>query len=412
MATQKIKSIKAREILDSKGVPTIEVDLLCEKGKFKASVPSGVSTGTLEAVELRDGGKRYFGKGVLKAVNNINKIVKPKITDRDFKNQKELDDFLIKLDGTKNKSYLGANAILAVSIAAIRFFAALENLPLWKIISEIAGKKPSLPKPCNLLLEGGLHGRGDLKIQEFMIFNNAPYFREQLRINTEIYHELGKILVKKYGTGSNSVGLEGAFTPPINKTKDALDIIMAAIKQAGYEGKVKIILDVAASSFYQNEKYNFENRILTSEKLLEFYSSLFLKYPIFAVEDPFSEEDWKGFKEIKKRFGKKITIIGDDLLVTNPERIKMALKKDACNGLILKPNQIGTVSEALEAAKLAMKNNWKVFVKHRSGETCDTFIADLAVGLGNGFIMTGAPTRGERVAKYNRLLEIEEEINQ
>jgi enolase len=408
----KIKSIKAREILDSKGVPTIEVDLVTEKGKFKASVPSGVSTGKLEAVELRDGGKRYFGKGVLKAVNNINKIIKPKITERNFKDLKELDEFLIKSDGTENKSHLGANAILAVSIAAARAFAALKSLPLWKLISDISRKKPSLPRPCNLLLEGGLHGRRDLKIQEFMIFNNVPYFREQLQINTEIYHELSKILVQKYGAGSNSVGLEGAFTPPINKTKDALDLIMSAIKQAGYEGKVKIILDVAASSFYKDGKYNFEKGTLTSEKLLEFYSNLFLRYPIFAVEDPFSEEDWSGFKEIKKRFGKRITIIGDDLLVTNPERIKMALKKDACNGLILKPNQIGTVSEAIEAAKLAMKNDWKVFVKHRSGETCDTFIADLAVGLGNGFIMTGAPTRGERVAKYNRLLEIEEEINQ
>ncbi len=408
----RIKSIKAREILDSKGVPTVEVDLITEKGIFKAAVPSGVSTGKLEAVELRDGGKRYLGKGVLKAVNNVNKIIKPKITAKNFKCQKELDEFLIKLDGTKNKSRLGANAILAVSIVVSRAFAKIENLPLWKLISKISGQKPSLPKPCILLLEGGLHGRGDLKFQEFMVFNNAPYLREQLRINTEIYHQLGKILVQKYGQGSNSVGLEGAFTPPISKAKDALDLIMIATKKAGYEGKIKIILDVAGSSFYKNGKYDFENGKIGSEKLLEFYASLFSKYPIYAIEDPFSEEDWKGFQEIKKRFGKKVVIIGDDLLVTNTERIKIAAKKDACNGLILKPNQIGTVSEAIEAAKIAMRNIWKVFVKHRSGETCDTFIADLSVGLGNGFLMTGAPTRGERVAKYNRLLEIEEEINQ
>jgi enolase len=284
-------------------------------------------------------------------------------------------------------------------------------MPLWKWISKIAKTKPKLPIPCILPLEGGLHGRGDLDIQEFMMINFVNSFQKRLRIGTEIYHTLGEILNKRYGKSATNVGLEGAFTPPLKKTKEALDLVMEAIEKAGYKNKVKIILDIAASSFFRNGKYYFEKGIFSKERLLEFYSKLFSQYPIIVgIEDPFSEEDWDGFQKITEKFGKKITIIGDDLLVTNIQRIKKAVNQKACNGLILKPNQIGTVFEAIEAAKYAIKNGWKVFVKHRGGETCDDFISDLAVGLGTGWLMAGAPARGERVAKYNRLLKIEEEI--
>ena len=348
--------------------------------------------------------------GVKTAVNNVNRIIAPKLIGKNPTEQKEIDDFLIKLDGTKNKSKLGANAILATSITSLRAGAAAKNIPLWKWISQLSKKQPKLPTPCPLIMEGGLHGRGDLDVQEFMVVNFAASFKERLRINTEIFHVLGEILSKKYGKSAINVGLEGAFNPPLKKTKEALDLIMAAIEKAGYKNKVKIILDIAASSFYRNGKYHFESGILNKEKLLEFYSELFSEYPIIAIEDPFLEEDWEGFQMITEKFGNRITIIGDDLLVTNLERIKLAKNKKACNGLILKPNQIGTVSETIEAGKLAMKDGWEVFVKHRSGETCDDFISDLAVGLGNGWIMAGAPTKGERVVKYNRLLKIEEEL--
>jgi len=408
--TSKIKRIKAREILDSRGNPTVEVELETNLGVFLASVPSGVSKGKYEAVELRDREKRYHGMGVLKAVRNINEIIGPKLKGKDPTKQKEIDEFLIKLDGTKNKSRLGANAILAVSITVCRAGAATKNAPLWKYVSQLAGRRPILPTPCFLLMEGGLHGGGDLDVQEFMMVPTANFFKENLRIGTEIYHTLGEILNKKYGKAATNVGCEGGFTPPLKKTVEALNLIMEAIKKAGYKNKAKIILDVAASSFYQGGKYYFEEERLNSQELLNFYLTLFKKYPIFAIEDPFAEEDWEGFQEITKKFCKKIIIVGDDLLVTNLERIKKAINKKAANGLILKPNQIGTVSETIEAAKYAMKNGWRVIVSHRGGETSDSFIADLAVGLGCGWIKAGAPTRGERIAKYNRLLKIEEEL--
>ncbi|MBU0476934.1 phosphopyruvate hydratase [Patescibacteria group bacterium] len=403
-----IKSIKAREILNSRGNPTIEVDLTTELGVFRASVPSGASKGKYEAVELRDGDKRYQGMGVLKAVKNVNEIIGPKIKGKDPAKQKEIDELMITLDGTGNKSKLGANAILGVSLAVCRAGAAAKNLALWKWISKIASAKPVLPVPCVLLLEGGLHGKGDLDIQEFMVVIKANSFKERIRIGTEIYHILEEILSKKYGKTAANVGLEGAFTPPVKETKEALDLIMEAAQKAGYKNKIKIILDVAATSFFKEGKYYFEKRILSAKELLDFYLKLCQEYPITAIEDPFAEEDWEAFQEITKRFGSKITVIGDDLLATNIQRIKKAVDKKACNGLILKPNQIGTVSETIAAAKYALENRWQVFVKHRSGETDDDFIADLAVGLGAGWIMAGAPSRGERVIKYNRLLRIEE----
>jgi len=401
----KIQDIKAREILDSRGFPTIEVELKTDLGKFSASVPSGTSKGKYEAKEIRDGGKRYKGKGVLKAVKNVNQIIAPKITGKDVVRQGKIDNFLIKLDGTKNKSRLGANAILGVSIAVCRAGAKANNLPLWRWISKIARTKPALPTPCILYLEGGKHGGGSLDIQEFMGFFKAGSYKKKLRVGTKAYYNLKKIL-KKYGKGDLNVGLEGAFSPKVKKTKEALELLM----KIGKKNKIKIILDAAASSFFKKNKYFFENKNLNRKKILEFYSEVCEKYPIVAIEDPFSEEDWRGFREITRVLGKRITIIGDDLLATNLKRIKMAVKKKACNGLVLKPNQVGTVSEAITAGKYAMKKKWKVFVKHRSGETKDDFISDLAVGLGAGWIMAGAPSRGERVAKYNRLLKIEEEL--
>ncbi|MBZ9572977.1 phosphopyruvate hydratase [Patescibacteria group bacterium] len=406
----KIKKIKAREILDSKGEPTVEAEVETEQGIFRASVPSGVSRGKYEAVELRDGGKRFFGKGVLRAVKNVNEIIGPELKGKDATLQKEIDEFLIKLDGTENKSKLGANAILGVSMACCRAGAATNKLPLWKWISKIAERTPILSTPCILSMEGGLHGQSHLDVQEFMVVSGADSFREKLRVGTEIYHILGSILSKRYGKSTTNVGVEGGFTPPLKETEEALDLVMEAIKKAGYENKVKIILDIAASSFFRDGKYYFEKGILSGEKLLDFYAELLKKYPILAIEDPFAQDDWEGFQKITQDLGRRITIIGDDLLVTNLQRIREAIERRACNGLILKPNQIGTVSETIEAAKYAIQNGWKVFVKHRGGETSDDFIADLSVGLGTGWIMAGAPARGERVAKYNRLLRIEEEL--
>jgi len=407
----KIKSIKAREILDSRGDPTVEVDLITDCCVFQDSVPSGASKGKYEAVELRDGSKRYGGKGVLKAVSNINKIIAPKLIGKDPTRQKEIDDLMIKLDGTKNKSKLGANAILAVSMVVCRAGAAAKKIPLWQYIAQISGtKKTKLPTPLMLLLEGGLHAGNKLNIQEFMIAPSVGAYKEKLRIGVEVYHALESILKKKYGEGATNVGLEGGFAAQIKKTEEALNLMTEAIEKAGYKNKIKITLDVAASSFYKNGNYKFEGTVFSKEKLLNFYFEIIKKYPIISIEDPFSERDWEGFKEITKAVGNKIKIIGDDLLVTNIEKIKKAVAGNFCNGLLLKLNQIGTVSETIEAAKYAIQNEWRVVVSQRGGETCDTFYADLCVGLGTGWIKTGAPTRGERVAKYNRLLEIEEEI--
>jgi enolase len=406
-----IKSIKAREILDSRGWPTVEVDLETSNFLVKASVPSGTSKGKYEAVELRDGEKRYEGKGVSKAVKKINEIITPKLIGWDAKNQREIDKMLINLDGTSNKSNLGANSILAVSIACCRAAAREKSLPLYKYISQISDLVPAIPGPCFLLIEGGLHAGNDLSIQEFMINPEADSFKEKLEIGTEIYHTLSKILEQKYGKMATNVGLEGGFAAPLKKTKEVLSLISKAIKQAGYENRVRILIDVASSSFFDGANYQFEGKKFRKEKLLNFYKEILEKYPILGIEDPFSEDDLEGFRMITEKFGKKYLIVGDDLLVTNPERIKFARGKKACNAMILKPNQIGTVSEAIEAAKLAKSFGWKIIVSHRSGDTTDAFIADFGTGISADFIKTGAPTRGERVAKYNRLLEIEEEIN-
>lgn len=408
MACQ-IKSIKAREILDSRGYPTVEVDLKTEAGIFRAAVPSGTSKGSYEAKELRDGGTRYLGMGVTRAVSNINKVIAPKLKGEDPVEQEKIDRILIELDGSKNKSRLGANAALAVSLAVCRAGAASQNMPLWQWIGQLAGTKPSMPRPCLLYIEGGLHGRGDLDTQEFMGVVQVDSFPEQLRVGTEIYHNLRELIGQKFGKGNTNVGLEGGFTPPVQETKDALDLIVKAAQQTG-NNKIDIILDVAASSFFRDDKYYFEGEIFDQKGLLDFYTNLCGQYPIMALEDPFEQEDWDGFQEITEKLGEKIEIIGDDLLATNLYRIMQSEERGACRGLILKPNQVGTVTETLAAAKYARESNWQIFAKHRSGETFDTFISDLAVGLGTGWLMAGAPQRGERVAKYNRLLRIEEEL--
>ena len=412
MSNNKIKSIEAREILDSRGNPTIEVELTTDVGVFCSSVPSGASTGKYEATELRDGGERYHGKGVLKAVKNINEIISPKIEGRDVTLQKEIDDLMINLDGTENKSKLGANAIVGVSMAVCRAATASLNIPLLKYIEENIFRNQTsgnLPSPAFNIINGGVHAGNELDVQEFMIVPQIKPFSEALRAASEIYQELKNLLKDQYGKQSSNVGDEGGFAPPFQTAEQALDSIMKASKNLGYDKRLKIVLDVAASQFFDGGKYKMGDKVLGLDGLLGYYADLIDKYPILALEDPLDEEDWEGFQEITKRFGEKINIIGDDLLVTSSKRIEEAHDKKACNGLLLKVNQIGTISEAVEAAKLAQSYGWKVMVSHRSGETCDDFIADLAVGIGADFIKTGAPARGERVAKYNRLLKIEKE---
>ena len=379
-----IKKIKAREILNSRGKPTVEVELRTDKGVFISSVPSGVSRGKHEAVEIK----------ASKAVKNVNQIIAPKLIGKDPARQKEIDETIINLDGTENKSKLGANAILAVSIAVCRAGAKANNLPLWKYISQIAKIKPRLPKPSILFIEGGLHGKSGLDIQEFMVVPEKKSFSMSFQLGKKIYYNFKKILRKNFGERGVKIGYEGGFAPPISNNKEALDFIMEAVR--GY--KVRIGLDCAASQIKKG-KYK-----------IDFYQSLTERYPIIFLEDPFGEDDWNSFRKITKNLGKKIDILGDDLLTTNIERIKKAKNKRTCNGAIIKPNQIGTVTETIAAVKLAKSYGWKIVVSHRSGETCDDFISDFAVGVGADFIKAGGPTKKERLVKYNRLLKIEEEI--
>ena len=396
----KIKSIKAREILDSRGNPTVEVDLVTVDGLFRASVPSGSSTGKHESFELRDEKKkRYQGRGVQKAVQNINKVLAPKLKGMLVTRQDKVDESMIELDGTENKSRLGANAILGVSMAVCRAGAAAKKMSLWKWISKLADSKPGFPKPCFNIINGGKHAGNDLEFQEFMIVPQFNSFPKNLQAGVEIYHVLKELLRKEYGEAAVNLGDEGGFSPSLKFPVQALNLVLIAVKKAGYFRKVKIAIDIAASEIKPG-KYD-----------LGFYSDLIKQYPIISLEDPFSEEDYKGFSSITKKLGKKVIIIGDDFLATNPKRIARAQEEKACNGLLLKLNQIGSVTEALQSFNLAKAFGWKITVSHRSGETLDSFISDLAVGLGADFIKAGAPARGERIAKYNRLLRIEEEIH-
>lgn len=426
-----IVNIVPREILDSRGNPTVEVDLITEQGLFRAAVPSGASTGIYEALELRDGDKnRYMGKGVLKCIDNINKFIKPALIGKDFMNQLELDKIMVEeIDGTKNewgwcKTKLGANAILPVSMAIARAAANLLKMPLYQYIAKLAGRSTEkfvLPVPAFNVINGGKHAGNKLAMQEFMILpTKAPNFKESLRYGTEVYHNLKKVIQKKYGLSATNVGDEGGFAPNILNNEEGLILIMQAIKNAGLSGKVFLGMDNAASEFY-NEKEKFydldfktknNNKSLrmSSDTLKDMYVSWTKKYPIVSIEDPFDQDDWDGYNKLTTEVGETVQIVGDDLLVTNPTRIKAAIEKKACNALLLKLNQIGSLSEAIEACKLSQENGWGVMVSHRSGETEDTFIADLTVGLGTGQIKTGAPCRSERLAKYNQIMRIEEEL--
>lgn len=399
----KIKEIRAREIKDSRGNPTVEVELETEKGNFVASVSSGASTGKNEALELRD----EDGKSVSKAIKNINKIIAPELKGINPANQKELDELMIKLDGTENKSKLGANAILPVSIAICRAGAIAEKLSLYQYIAKLSGNniESKIPFGCFNFIEGGKHAVNDLNIQEFMVVPQKKSFTENLILANKIFSSLKEILEKNYGADLK-IGDEGGFAPQISKAEQALFLLKNAIGGAD----AKIIIDAAASQFFKNGKYVLEQKEFSRAELLDFYKDLSKRFEIIGIEDPFAEEDWEGFKEIKKELP-EIIIIGDDLTTTNIKKINVAKTKNACSGIIIKPNQIGTVSETIEAAKLAKSFGWKIIVSHRSGETMDDFIADLAVGVGADFIKSGSPIQPERMVKYNRLLDIENELS-
>mmetsp|Transcript_27135 Transcript_27135/g.46777 ORF Transcript_27135/g.46777 Transcript_27135/m.46777 type:complete len:439 (+) Transcript_27135:105-1421(+) len=420
-----IQSIFAREILDSRGNPTIEVDVKTELGLFRAAVPSGASTGIYEALELRDGDKsRYLGKGVLTAVKNVNEELGPKLVGLDPSKQFEIDRLMLELDGTESKKKYGANAILGISLAVCRAGAAQVGLPLYKYIAQLAGKptdKFILPVPAFNIINGGSHAGNKLAMQEFMILPvGASSFKEAMRMGAEVYHNLKSVIKNKYGQDATNVGDEGGFAPNILSNREGLELVVSAIKKAGYDGKVKIGMDVAASEFWKEDlkKYDLDFKSSPSDEtlkktqaeMIELYKSFVTDFPVISIEDPFDQDDWDTYVELTAQIGEKTQIVGDDLLVTNPKRIKTAIEKKACNALLLKVNQIGSVLESIEACKMAQSAGYGVMVSHRSGETEDSFIADLVVGLGTGEIKTGAPCRSERLAKYNQILRIEEEL--
>ena len=406
-----IVEVRAREVLDSRGNPTVEAEVVLDDGSIgRAIVPSGASTGKFEALELRDGDtSRYKGKGVLKAVKNITDVIAPKIIGMNAFDQVGIDNVMIELDGTENKSRLGANAILAVSMAVARAAAEYLGVPLYRYIGGVSSRV--LPVPFMNVINGGKHADNNLDIQEFMIVPaGAPSFKEALRYGAEVFHTLKSILHDR--GDSTAVGDEGGFAPSLESNEEAIKLLVEAIEKAGYEpGKdVYIALDCAASSFYKDGKYSVDGKLMTSEELMDYYGNLIEKYPIISIEDPFDEEDWDAFVAFKKKYGDKIQIVGDDLYVTNVKRLSKGIELGATNSILIKLNQIGTLTETLEAIDLAKKNNMTYIISHRSGETEDTFIADLAVGSNSGMIKTGSLSRSERIAKYNRLLRIEEEL--
>lgn len=407
-----ISNVYAREVLDSRGNPTVEVEVLTEAGGFgRAIVPSGASTGAHEAVELRDNDKsRYLGKGVLKAVENVNKLSE-KLSYFDVRDQVSIDRFLIKEDGSENKKNLGANAILGISIAVSRASADELNIPYYQYLGGTNGKV--LPVPMMNILNGGEHADNNVDIQEFMILPvGAPTFKEALRMGSEVYHSLKNVLKEKgLGTG---VGDEGGFAPDLKSNEEALNVIVESIERAGYVPGEDVVLamDVAASEFYNAEEktyyLNAEDKEFTSEELVYFYEDLVSKYPIVSIEDGLAEDDWEGWKFLTERLGKRIMLVGDDLFVTNTKRLERGIKEKVSNSILIKLNQIGTVTETMDAIELAKRHNMTAIISHRSGETEDTTIADLAVATNAGFIKTGAPARSERIAKYNELLRIED----
>ncbi len=415
----KIKQITAREILDSRGNPTIETKAILDNGIFaKASVPSGASTGAHEAYELRDGGKRYGGLGVLKAVNNVNTKIVKKLIGVDATKQEKIDDLMIKLDGTKNKKKLGANAILSVSLACARAAAAAKKMELYKYIAsnyKFSITNFQLPVPSFNIFNGGKHADTNLDFQEFMILPlKKNSFAEKVRMGAEIFHELGHVL-KKAGFDTD-VGNEGGYAPDIVSSVQAIELIMAAMVNTGYQPgeDIGLGIDVGASELYNREtgKYIFklDQANFTSANLIGLYYEWFRKYPIISIEDGLAEDDWQGWQELTRELGQEIMIIGDDLFVTNMDRLRRGLKEKAANAILIKPNQVGTLTETIECVKLAQKHDYKIMVSHRSGETCDDFIADLAVAVGADYIKAGSLCRGERLAKYNRLMEIEQNL--
>jgi enolase len=409
----KIKYLHAREILDSRGNPTVEVDITLKDGSFgRAAVPSGASTGSHEAVELRDGNKRYGGKGVEKAVKNANTILAKALINKEF-DQKSLDKKMIEIDGTANKSRLGANAILGISMAFGRAVAVSETIPLYKYFNKIAktGNTIQLPVPMMNILNGGKHAEKSMDFQEFMIMPaGAKSFKEALRYGTEVFHALKKILHDR--GHSTTVGDEGGFAPSLSSNEEAIKLILEAVEKAGYKaGKdIFIALDVAATELYKDGKYHLasENRTLTSEEMVNFYADWCAKYPIVSIEDGLAEDDWDGYKLLTEKLGKKVQIVGDDLFVTNIDRIKVGIEKGVGNSILIKLNQIGTVSETIDAINMAKKAGFTSIISHRSGETEDVTIADFVVGTGTGQIKTGSLSRTDRVAKYNQLLRLEE----
>jgi len=409
--TTLIKAVHPREVLDSRGNPTVEVDVVLDGGSIgRAAVPSGASTGTFEALELRDKDKkRYLGKGVLTAIQNIREKIAPAIRGKDALEQGDLDYFLLELDGTENKGKLGANAILGVSLAVARAAAAALNLPLYRYLGGI--NACLLPVPMMNILNGGKHADNNVDVQEFMILPvGADDFKDALRIGTEIYHQLKKVLS---GMGLNTgVGDEGGFAPNLTSNEDSLQLIVKAIEAAGYiPGEdVVLALDVAATELYENGLYQLrgEGLEMTAEKLIDYYENLISRYPIISIEDGLAEEDWKGWREMTVALGHKVQLVGDDIFVTNPVRLQRGIDEGIASSILIKMNQIGTVTETLETIKLALQNGYSCIISHRSGETEDTALADLAVAVNAGFVKTGAPARSERVAKYNRLLRIEE----
>ena len=405
----KIKDVIGREILDSRGNPTVEVDVILESGIMgRAAVPSGASTGVREALELRDKDDRYMGKGVRKAVSHVNNELRNLVIGMDALDQKALDYAMIELDGTENKERFGANAILGVSMAAMRAAANFKGLPLYKYI----GNGTTLPVPMMNIINGGAHADNKLDFQEFMIIPQRDTIKERVRVGAEVFHNLKKVLNEKgLATG---VGDEGGFAPDLNSNAEGFELIIEAIKKAGYvPGKdVCLGIDVAASEFYEDGKYNLvgEGRSLTTEELVNFYEELCSKYPIISIEDPVDENDWEGFRLVTEKLGDKIQLVGDDLFVTNKKCLQMGIDNHAGNAILLKVNQIGTITETLETIELARKNGYKTVISHRSGETEDTTIADLAVGLNLGQIKTGSLSRTDRICKYNQLMRIEEDL--
>ncbi len=409
MVMFEITEVHAREILDSRGNPTVEVEIYAGEYMGRASVPSGASTGKREAVELRDGDERFHGKGVRKAIENIEKKIAPRLIGMDVLEQRKIDLMLIALDGTGNKSNLGANATLGVSLAVARLASYLLEMPLYKYLG--GTNAHILPVPFMNVINGGAHAGNELSIQEHMMAPvGAKNLSEAVRMGSEVYHQLREVLKKKYGRNAINVGDEGGFAPPMKDIEEPFEAITQAIEEMGYSEKVMIATDSAASNFYKDGKYIVQGKEYTAGQLIDVYSDLISKYPIISLEDPFAEDDWDAFIEITAKLGNRVQIVGDDIFVTNPKLIKQGIERKAANAALIKLNQIGTVTETIEAVEMAHRAGWNTMVSHRSGETADDFIADFAVAMNTGQIKSGAPCRVDRVEKYNQLMRIEEEL--